>query len=826
MKISINWLKDFVEISKAPEKLGLALTTHSFEIDAVEKMDENLENIVVGVIEKIKKHPNADRLKICEVDVGGQNASDKKLEIVCGGTNLSEKMKVAVAKTGAYVQWHGEGDLVKLEKTKVRGVESSGMICSANEIGLGTGHEEEREILDISFCEARAGVSLARALKLDDVVLDVDNKSLTHRPDCWGHYGVAREVSAVFGKKLKPYAPKKLVASVGKNLGTQKLSVKIESPKLCRRYMGLIMDGIEVGASPEWMQARLRAAGSRPINNIVDITNYVMLELGQPMHAFDLGLLDTSEIIVRSAKDGENFVGLDGEKYVLEKNMCVIADKKKIIALGGVKGGENSGIKDKTRAVVLEAANFDPITVRKTSQKLDLRTDSSARFEKSLDPNMVELAMARCVELIQEICPKAKIVSNVADAGVGWQKVLFSKTITLDLQFLENKIGAKIPEAKVVGILKSLGFGVKKKTVGKTLGKTNVLEIKIPSWRATKDISIPEDLVEEVARIYGFDNIPHELPRTSIILPEINKEHEFQYKVSSILSQDFRFVESMSYSFVSVETLHKLDLNEKTHVQISNPMSLEQSHLRRSLLPNMFLQISKNMHLQDKVKMFDVGKVYLKDKKGEIVRSGSKEFLPSQPLHVAGVLSGKTQDKPFVCAHKSALGLLEKLGVKFDLKKFDLEKWMHPGRSVGIFVGKKQVGVISELHPAYMKSFDLDSRVGFFEINLSEVFEKTETKIYKSLPKFPSVKRDIAFVVDEKISYEKIVELLRGWDLIKGVELFDVYRGDGVGKNKKSMAFHLSFSDENKTLIAQEVEKVFQEIVGKLKKEFEVEMRK
>ncbi len=811
MDISVNWVQDFVKLPKGvtPAKLQDALTMHSFELEGHHDWSTGYDHIVVGELTKLEKHPDADKLQVAKVADG-----KKEYTIVCGGSNLREGMKVALGKAGAKVCWHGEGDLIELKDTKIRGVISQGMICAAEEIGLATGHEAEREIMDLSDIDAKPGTSLAKALLLDDITLDVDNKGITNRPDAWSHYGVAREIAAIYNTPLTPYPHIKITP--GKKMN---LTVRVEAKELCRRYMGVVVDGVNVAPSPMWMQARLRAAGVRAINNIVDITNYVMLELGQPMHAFDLNLLTTPEIIVRRAKKNEKFVPLGREEIALSDAMCVIADTKRAIAIAGVKGGEESGINGQTKTIVLEAANFEPLAVRRTAQALDLRTDASSRFEKALDPNMVEVAMARCIELIQQLMPKATVISNTADDG-DWKKIAITQPITLDISFLTAKLGIEIPVKEVMSILQRLGFGVQ--------NKKDHLVVDVPSWRATGDIEFPEDLVEEVGRVYGYDKIAEDLPVMVITPPEANSEREVITRARNVLVDRFGFAETQSYSFMSEDTLHKLDLDEKEYIKIANPLSSEQTHVRRHLVPNVLYQMSKNLNGFSEVRLCEFAKVFLKEEKGDQARPDAKTLLPYQPYHVVGLVSSKTDSTPVFAAKAAALGMLDALGVKYRVEPHEHQtNWMHPSRTLTVYHGKERIADISELHPAYMAAFDLESRVGFFSMDLTRLAQlRTPKTSYTPLQKFPSVKRDLAFIVPDHIRFDWIKNDIVGVDpLLTHVELFDVYRGKSVGKHMKSLAFHLEFSHPERTLTASEVDVVYGALIKTLTQKHKITLR-
>ena len=413
MLVSQNWIEQFTTIPNdiTPEKLGEDLTLHVVEVEDVIDEAKFLDKIFVGRVASVQKHPNADKLNICTVEFGEAHPA----QVVCGGSNVTEGMLCAFGALGAKVRWHGEGDLIELKKAKIRDAESYGMICASDEIGLGEMFPkgDEKGILDLSDMNLEVGKPLAEALGLEDVVFDIDNKSMTHRPDLWGQYGMAREVAAMYGQALKKYEPPK----IGKKNGNWKLEIDAQDKEACPRYMGLVVEGIEVGESPEWLKKRLMAVGVQSINNVVDVTNYVMLELGQPMHAFDASQIAKGKeqvaITVRKAEAGEQFVSLDDKEFVLTTEDLVIATDDRVIALAGVKGSNNSGVTDETTTIVLESANFDAVTVRRTSMRHGLRTDASTRFEKALDPHTAELAMRRAVELLKQVCPNATLSSTL-----------------------------------------------------------------------------------------------------------------------------------------------------------------------------------------------------------------------------------------------------------------------------------------------------------------------------------------------------------------------------------------------------------------------------
>ena len=817
MKVSLNWLKQYLNLpeSISADEFALKLTMSTVEVEEVEKQGEHLENIILGEITKIEAHPDADKLKVCTVSDAQEN-----FQVVCGGINVAEKMKIAFAKVGSKVRWHGEGELVELAKAKIRGVESYGMICASDEIGLGEmfPSKEHAEILDLSMVKAKVGTPLAKALELSDVVLDIDNKSMTHRPDLWGHYGMAREVAAIFHKDLAEYNPAKVKESKEINL-----NVKVEDTKLCPRYMGVVVDGIEVAESPAWLKQRLSAVGLRPINNIVDITNYIMYDLGQPMHAFDSSKVESQkskvseiEILVRKAKDDEDFVALDGSKHKLTSEMLVIADNEKVIALAGVMGGENTEVTSDTKTIIFESANFEATTVRRAAQKLALRSDSSARFEKSLDPNNADLALLRAVELTLEFCPNAKVVSKVVDEK---SFHVNQGPIEMTLEFLERKIGQKIETKEIIKILVSLGFEVTE--------KKNILSVKIPTWRATKDISIAEDLVEEISRIYGFGNIEVSLPEFTIAPPEKNKLKILQRRLSNILINKAGYNETLTYSFVSPNILQKLNFDLSDYIELDNPIAKDRPYLRRSILPNLLESLEKNIHEEDEVCLFEVGKVFKKEEPGVRTSEKSDELLPQQDTVLGVVFASKKEKVPFYEMSQVVTDLFAELNLEYSLQENSEIDLLHPARNAKVLVGDVEVGFMGELHPALQNNLGIESRTSVLELDLDKLLSVyVEKDNYKRLSQYPAVLRDVALLVDKKVTNLELLNTIKSVsNLITEVELFDVFESDKIGKDKKSMAYHITYQSNEKTLETEEVERVHEKVLEKLKKSVGAEVR-
>ena len=648
MKISLNWLKDYIDLPKniTPQKLTEDLTMSTVEVESVKNQAEEFENIIVGKILEIKKHPNADKLKIVITDIGLL----EKAQIVCGGANLKEDMLVAVALPGARVKWHGQSEPVILEETKIRGEKSFGMICSSNEIGL-----QDllpcggMEITDLSgvLNDKNIGQPLAQVLKLDDVIIEIENKSLTNRPDLWSHYGIARELSVIYKILLKkPEIFEKFqnttcpsvrrVSNFQINSKSQiqnsKLNINIEDKNLCSRYIGCIMQNIKIASSPEWMQKRLEAVGLRAIDNIVDITNYVLLDIGEPTHAFDLALLNQKQfpnnkinIIVRKSKRDEIIQSLDGEDRKLDKDMLVIADTKKPIAIAGIMGGANSEVTDKTTEIILEAATFNAMNIRKTSQKLNLRTEASVRFEKNLDSNLAEIAMLRMLYLIKKNIPEAEIIEYIDNYPVKPENI----NIEIKHNFIEKRIGQSFSKKEVIDILTRLGFEIDE--------KNKIYKIKVPSWRATGDISISEDIIEEIARIYGYDNLKEKVEKVEMNKAKFQLEFDLENKIKNYLSLGCGMNEVFNYPWLDEKILNKFNLSDKNYIEIDNPPAEENRFLQISLIPNLIKNAQDNLRYFSKFKLFELARVF---KPGQD-KSFGDDVLPEQPKMLAGIIVSK-----------------------------------------------------------------------------------------------------------------------------------------------------------------------------------------
>lgn len=804
MYLSLNWLQDYVKIPKSvtAEELATRLSLHTVEVEKVENQSQKFDKVVVGRILEVKKHPNADRLQLAEVEVGGK----EPLHIVCGAPNIAPDQLVPVALVGALLP-----NGLEIKKAEVRGETSEGMLCAPDELGLGDDHSG----ILILEGKAKVGQPLAKYLGLDDIVLEVDNKSLTNRPDLWGHLGMAREISAFLETKFHDYKPnQKLFAKPTKSFS---IEVKVEDGQLCPRYMAVGIENVTIAPSPEWLQQRLIAVGSRPINNIVDITNYVMLELGQPLHAFDKEQLD--RIVVRRAKSGEPMETLDGQKRELTSEMLVIADSSRPVALAGVMGGANSEINDNTKNIVIESANFDFVSIRKTSGKLALRTESSMRFEKALDPYLTETAIARATELVLKVCPEAKVATELVDVFPGKKKGM--DTIKLDLAWLNAIIGEEFKAEKVTEILTSLGFGVKQ--------DKNELAVTVPTWRATKDVSIKEDLAEEVARIYGFNNIKIEMPLVAMLPPEKNEERELERQVREYLAYGAGLFEVYNYSFVGEDQLKKLFIDPSTHLRLVNPMASHQTMMRQSLLPNLVDAVKTNQPRYKDFGLFEIGSIYL-DLPSEVNKDGQPgESLPYQEKRL-GTVMASDNGTDLLRRVKGALEYLtESLNLHISWQPNEITpNWSDKSRYADIAVNGKVIGWVGQLDAKVAKSLGIKKATVVAEVSLRHLLalaKKQGHVLYQEYEKFPPLVRDLAFVVNEKILYSEVSqEILKFNPLIKQAELFDVFQGGKLGEENKSLAFHVIYQAD-RTLTGEEVDKVQAKLLERMAERFDAKIR-
>ena len=789
MLVSYNWLKQYTNVVDNANALAEKITRGGIEVEGVEYLAEEISNVVVGYVVSKEKHPDAEKLNVCQVNVG----EEENLQIVCGAPNVDAGQYVIVAKVGAKLPG------IKIKKAKLRGVESQGMICSLAELGLSKSvvPKNYQEGIYVFETEQELGSDVVEVLGLNDYILDL---SITpNRADALSMRGLTYELGALYNNKVDFNDVEK-----EENYEATSLQVAIESDS-CRNYVGQIVKNVEVKSSPLWLQTRLMNSGIRPINNIVDITNYVLLEFGQPMHAFDKDLVG-DKIVVRDAKEGEVLETLDGEERKLQASDLVITDGTRAIALGGVMGGKNTEVSEETKNIILESAYFNPTSVRRTSATHGLRSDSSARFEKGIDPNMQKAALARAVELILELCPNAVVESSVGVVNKEEEKV-----VEITTSYINNYLGITLSTEEIAAILEGLSFTVE------VSGEN--LVVKVPTRRP--DISIKQDLVEEVIRIYGYDNLASTLPKFS-------KTTKGGLTYSQRMVRDLRavyaslgFNDTINYSLVSEEEATEYTLEDHHKVRLLMPMTETHSTLRQSLVPGLLNTVQYNVARKQKdLKLLEIGRVFF--------GSGDDNIQPKETLYLSAALTGEERATKWLKESSSldffaAKGYLEvvfdRLGLdeKVTYKKSKLEG-MHPGRFAEVYLGGKRIGFIGEVHPQVADKLGLNTTY-VFEINLDEVISESKVKPkYEEVTKYPEITRDIAMLVDVKDEYQNIYNVIESVNskLITKVELFDLYVGAELLVGKKSLALTITYSDKQKTLTDEEVTAVHDKVLSAL----------
>lgn len=791
MWISLKIINNMVDISSiAPEELANKLTMATAEIEGIEYLNHNFKTIYAAKLTKVEPHPNADKLTLCEVDTGTE-----KVQVVCGANNHKAGDMVALATVGTKIT---EDFIIK--KSKIRGAESNGMLCSEKELGISDDHDG----IIILPSDTTPGTTLDKIYPdLLDIRLEIDNKSITHRPDLWGHVGFAREIGALFNRPVKSPVNKALEKTF-KNL--EKLEIEILKPEIAARYSALAIKGIKIQESPEWLKAMVKSIGMRPINNIVDITNYVMAEIGEPMHAFDRNKLNGNKIFIRTAHENETITTLDKKEHKLTPEDIVIADQKGPIALAGVMGGANSEINDNTTEIVLEAACFNPVNIRKTAQRFGARTDASMRFEKSLSPEITIDALLRCFELIKEAIPEAEAITEIINDYPGKMKPVIIKTSS---DYIRRKLGQNIDDKRITDIIESLNFDIKKTGTS--------MEITVPHFRATKDISIADDIVEEVGRIYGYDNIAPVAPLTPTVPPVQNEFRKFERAAKSILTNSFNMIEVMGYSFTGEKILNDLGINEEKELRLRNPLSVEHDRLRRSIIPEIIRFIQKNQRYSDNFNIYELGRVYIKDDR-------KSSTLISENTRVTGTVFMKKHKSPLFFEAKSiAHGLLEELRVKnFKLipEQKSLPPYAHPGRSMRIMIEDKIAGFVFELHPVISEKFEINGTAAIFDIDLNVAFEsqKRETK-FKELQRYQSVPFEISVLADKYCYSEDILSVIRKSSrYIQSVDIVSIYEGAPVPEGKKSVSIKIIFASSDKTLTHDDIEETQNKIIADINK--------
>lgn len=794
MLVPLKWLRDYVDIDIDTQEFADMMTMTGSKVEKVDFFGKETNGVEVCKILEIEQHPDADRLKVTKVEV----ANGEILQIVTNATNIKVGDYVPVARIGAVLP----GDF-KIKKGKLRGVLSEGMFCGAEELTIPSAFVEDHKKDGIYILDHQdsfeLGMDVRDVLGINDALIEFEITS--NRPDCRSIIGIAREAAVTLGKELK-YPEIKVQAC------DEEMSFEIDiQTDLCKRYCGRVVKDVKVGPSPYWMQRKLIEAGMRPISNIVDITNYVMLELGQPLHAFDLDDIKYNKMTVKMAEEGEKFTTLDGVERTLTSDMLVIGNKDKTLDLAGIMGGENSEIKDTTTSIFIEGASFAKENIRATSKKLGLRTEASSRFEKGIDINLAEEAVNRACQLIEELgC--GTVLNGMLDYYPQKEEV---QKVTVNPVRINKLLGVNVPMDQFINILESLEFKC-------NLVSSEVLELEVPTFRL--DITEDADILEEIARIYGYDNIPSaSLEGNATAGVKTDKQKFIDNVKSNSIACGLN--EILTYSFVSPRGVDKINLpaddEKRNFVKIMNPLGEETSVMRTTLIPNMLDVISTNIsHKVEEVSAFECGNTFI-----------PQEGLPIETKKYCVGMYGKEVD--FFVLKGVIESVLNNVGLKgYEIEPETTNLTFHPGRCAKIVYNNIYIGTFGELHPDVIENYNLGQRVYVAEINIDTVFENLNlTKSYNPLPKYPSTSRDIALIVKDEVFVKQIEDIIKanGEDLVESYKLFDVYKGAQIEEGHKSIAYSITYRSKDKTLTDEDVAKVHEKILSELSEKLNANLR-
>ena len=794
MLVPLKWLRDYVDIDIDTQEFADMMTMTGSKVEKVDYFGKETNGVEVCKILEIEQHPDADRLKVTKVEV----ANGEILQIVTNATNIKVGDYVPVARIGAVLP----GDF-KIKKGKLRGVLSEGMFCGAEELTIPSAFVEDHKKDGIYILDHQdsfeLGMDVREVLGINDALIEFEITS--NRPDCRSIIGIAREAAVTLGKELK-------YPQIKVNGSDEEMSFEIDiQTDLCKRYCGKVVKDVKVGPSPYWMQRKLIEAGMRPISNIVDITNYVMLELGQPLHAFDLDDIKYNKMTVKMAEEGEKFTTLDGVERTLTSDMLVIGNQDKTLDLAGIMGGENSEIKDTTTSILIEGASFAKENIRATSKKLGLRTEASSRFEKGIDINLAEEAVNRACQLIEELgC--GTVLNGMLDYYPQKEEV---QKVTVNPVRINKLLGVNVPMEQFINILERLEFKC-------NLVSSEVLELEVPTFRL--DITEDADILEEIARIYGYDNIPSAALEGNATVGVKTDKQKFidNVKANSIACG---LNEILTYSFVSPRGVDKINLpaedEKRNFVRIMNPLGEETSVMRTTLMPNMLDVISTNIsHKVEEVAAFECGNTFT-----------PQEGLPVETKKYCVGMYGKEVD--FFVLKGVIESVLNNVGLKgYEIEPETTNLTFHPGRCAKVVYNNIYIGTFGELHPDVIENYDLGQRVYVAEINIDTVFENlTLTKSYNPLPKYPSTSRDIALIVKDEIFVKQIEDIIKanGEDLVESYKLFDVYKGAQIEEGHKSIAYSITYRSKDKTLTDEDVAKVHDKILSELSEKLNANLR-
>lgn len=789
LQISYNWIKEYLKTDKSVKDFVNEFSIKSQTIDHVHPVTPKFKKVITAKILEISKHPDADKLQLVKIDTGRS-----KPTVVCGAPNIKVGQIVPYAQLGATViDSHDEEEKsFTIKKAKIRGVESKGMLCSQTELGLG----EDREGIMILPPKTPIGKPLESVLPLEDTLFDIEVTS--NRPDAMSVIGLAMEGAAATGGKFKWHDPR-VNYKIEKEL---QLEVEVVEKKLCLRYQAVVMTNVKVGPSPMWLQMRLIQAGRRPINNVVDITNYVALEFGQPTHVFDYSKLQGKKIVVRNAKRGEKILALDDETYKLDSNNLVIADAKNPVAVAGVMGGRKSSATEKTTTIVFEVANFEPIQVRRTARSLNLHSDSSSLFEKGLHPEGTAFAITRCMELAQQLA-KAKAATDIIDVN---NQSFKPKVVELNPDNVNRHLGIDIAENEMRKILESLAFSVSKKAP---------LKVTVPWWR-TNDIEGEHDLIEEIARIHGYPNIPAVLPDGEIPVVIKDKELIWESNTKHVLA-GLGFTEVYNYSMVSKEVLKISKTGASDAIKIDNPLNEDMEYMRVALAPQILQNVADNINNFSHQKIFELSNIYLPT---------ASNKLPIEQSQLTGAIVS-TED-----AFRQAKGVIEALFRKLGIDLFSLSSvtdsyLLEKGKALEIKKGSKVLGQFGLVKQGLLDKYGIDKPLAVFNLDFSALAKlATHARKYKPVAEFPIIQRDLSVVLNNKVSWEEIEKVVSKADsLITNVEYLSTFVDAKLGKSSKSIAFRLTLRAKDRTLKSEEADMVVNKVVKKMEQQFKITLR-
>lgn len=806
MMLSHRWISELVDLGgRSPEELARLLTFHIAEVEELIRVGDHLDDVIVGHVVDVAPHPDADRLRICTVDAG----HDATHTVVCGAPNVAAGQRVCFAPVGTTLTT-ADGSLT-LDRRAIRGVESAGMICAEDELGLGTDHDGILVLADDSV----VGTPVADVLGIRDTVIEVGNTAITHRPDLWGHAGFARDLGAVLRADVTRPGTEAADAAIAAATGAP-YPVTIEDEEGCRRYVGLVLEGVHNGRAPLWMRQRLESLDVRSIDLLVDLTNFVLLEQGQPLHAFDLRALRGDRIVVRRGGAAETMRCLDGVERQVGPEDVVIADAERAVALAGVMGGEDSGMAPDTTAILLEAATFDPVRIRRTSQRVGLRTEASSRFEKTLDPELAMAATRRFAELALAHCPGSSVAAAPTDC---YPRPYPAITVDLPYRLAKRRLGLRLSDMQLKRTLSRLGF--------KSEERDDVLRVSVPSWRATKDIEGPMDLVEEVGRVSGYEGLPPVVPITTVEPTIVPPERDLERRLAAVLSLTLGYAEVKGYSFYGAKDAELLGLGETPHIQLSHPLSEAQDRMIQSSVVNMLRVVERNMVREPQGRAWECTRLFPPTTNG----------LPDE-LPIAAIVAWDAADEDaqpgalLRSAFADLRAVLARLGVR-EARTADAEpealapglpapSWLHPGRCAAVHsaAGGHLLAVGGEIAPRVLRARGLTGRVVCIEVHLPGVLAASTGRgsAYNALLRYPVVPFDVSLLVPRRTPAERVADVIAGAveGHVRGVRAFDSYEGEGVPEGQRSLAFTCELYDRDATLTSKAADALRAKIIAAL----------